>query len=160
MFEISYGKPISKDYFEWKYLKNPFCLNIHPIIVAEENNKLIGASCKVFSRMMVEDSMIYAVQDCDVMVHPNFRGRGIHSELHKRIQDIYRESHYVLAYSFSNKMSIGGDIHAGNQLLYKIESHWKVLRDRSLTNYSTILYYGKQTSCLLHCYGLRLECLK
>ncbi len=31
LFQIAYGKPMSKEYFEWKYIKNPFRMNIQPI---------------------------------------------------------------------------------------------------------------------------------
>lgn len=85
LFRINFGKPRSREYFEWKYVQNPFRLNIHTIIVAEENNRLVGARGAVFSRMMIKGNEIYTTQGTDTMVHPEFRGQGIHIKMVKYV---------------------------------------------------------------------------
>jgi len=127
LFRISYGKPMSKICFEWKYMKNPFRINIHPIVVAAENNRLIGARAVLFSSMMVKGTIFYTTQGTDGMVHPAFRRRGINLELRRFCQELYRESQYKLHYGFPNEMSVGNNLRTGGQPIYKTISHWKVL---------------------------------
>lgn len=134
LFRIAYGKPMSKEYFEWKYIKNPFRMNIQPIIIAEEENRLIGARTILFGRMMINGTIIYATQGADGMVHPEFRRRGINLELRLFYQNLYRESQYKLHYGFPNEMSVRNNICTGGQPIYKTISHWKVLNTQEVFN--------------------------
>ncbi len=134
LYRICFGKPMLRDYFEWKYIKNPFRMNIHPIIVAEENDRLIGARAEVPIRMMIKDTTTNALLGADAMVHPEFRGRRIHVEILRFSQELYRDSQYVFDYSFPNKFSIRNNIRAGRQPIYNRIRHWKVLNAQEAFN--------------------------
>jgi len=90
LFRIAFGKPMSREHFEWKYIKNPFRTNIYPIIVVEEEGRLIGTRCRVVSRMMVNGNGVLATMGADGMVNPEFRNRKIYAEMTRVVDELVR----------------------------------------------------------------------
>jgi len=134
LFEISFGKPMSKDYFTWKYVENPFRIDEVPIIVAENNHRLIGARPFVATRMLIAGKIMNALQPCNTMVHPEFRGKGVFPQMNEFAIKEFQGTDYKIFYNFPNKNSFRGYLKCGWQAIGRTAWYWKILNPEKVLN--------------------------
>jgi len=127
LFQASFEETLSKDCFNWKYVKNPFLIGRIPIIIAEENGRIVGARPFLATRMSVNGKVVDALQPCDAMVHPEFQGKGIFGQLNKFAIGEFQGSDYKIFYNFPNKNSFPGNVKSGWQIICETNWHWRVL---------------------------------
>lgn len=127
LYENSFGEPMSKNYFSWKYINNPFKADQVPIIVAEENNKIVGARPFQATRIMINREIIHTLQPCDTIVHPKFRREGLFTQMNEFAIKEFQKSSYKILYNFPNKNSFQGYLKQDWQVISKIAWHWKIL---------------------------------
>jgi len=149
LFETSFGKPMSRDYFNWKYINNPFKIDKIPIIVAEETNKLVGARPFMATRLVINGAIVSALQPCDTMVHPEFRGSGVFARMNGAAISEFQMTDYKIFYNFPNKNSIRGYLNCGWETISETAWHWAVLDSK--TTFDTIFdnYTFKKLGTLL-----------
>lgn len=134
LYEISFEKRMSKDYFTWKYVGNPFRIDRIPIIVAEHGNRLVGARSCVATRMMIGGKIVSALQPCDTMVHPEFKGRGVFTQMNEFAIKEFQGTDYKIFYNFPNKKSFRGNLKCGWQTINKIGWYWQMLDPEKVVN--------------------------
>ena len=67
------------EFFEWKHLQNPFGPSL--LLVAEQDNQLIGLRAFMRWRFVTGGRSINAVRAVDTATHPNHQGKGAFSRL-------------------------------------------------------------------------------
>ncbi|MCM8808172.1 MAG: GNAT family N-acetyltransferase [candidate division WOR-3 bacterium] len=111
LFKSCYGqKPLAKggkfpslDELKWRY-----CSYLESkIFVAEDIRKgiLVGIRPIIFKKIKVRDEILNAAHFMDVMVHPEYRRRGIFTNLMKIAENYIKENNIFLCYAFPNPNS-------------------------------------------------------
>lgn len=84
LFEAVFHKQRSVEQWQWKFQT----LSSHSpiIIVAEEDQRIVGhAACLLFDGVDVNGSPILIGERVDIMVHPDYQGRGIYKQIVKEL---------------------------------------------------------------------------
>lgn len=109
LLKVSLGEsliPKSAKLWNWKHLDNPFGKS--PVIVAEEDGKLLGV--RAFLKWeFLEDKKVYrACRAVDTATHPDHQGKGIFKKLTlSLIEDIKKEGIDLLFNTPNSKSSSG-----------------------------------------------------
>jgi len=113
LFQSSYQLKASSELWKWKYLQNPLA-SAHPeVVVAIDNNKIVGARPLLLSELWLGNQRVKAAQPCDTMVHSEYRREGLFSKMNKLAIEFYRNNSYALFYNFPNGMSRPGYLKQG-----------------------------------------------
>ena len=92
------------DYWYWKYINNPFGKAI--LSVAEFNGTIIGVDNLWPWQLVQNDVVIMALQACDSVVHPGFRGKGVFRALRTNGIKIAKNRGYSFLFNYPNKNSL------------------------------------------------------
>ena len=79
-FEKVFGYQMTREYFRWKYVENPYIKGNTPVIVAEDSRTGVAVGfrgCVPTRHRARED--FNTMYSGDVMVHPDHRRRGINT---------------------------------------------------------------------------------
>jgi GNAT superfamily N-acetyltransferase len=125
LFNLVFNGKASEKYWSWKYLKNPFAGYDPQVIVAVEDEKIIGARPAMDFEMWMNEQKVRVAQPCDTMVHPDYRRRGINSKMLEFSINWYKENGYAFFYSFPNFKAFPANIKHG----------WRVIGGRELVFY-------------------------
>jgi GNAT superfamily N-acetyltransferase len=74
LFSISFGKDASEEWFLWKYRGSPWSSKGY---VAVHENRLVAFYGGIKLRFVFNSGEFWAYQFCDVMTHPQYRGKFI-----------------------------------------------------------------------------------
>ena len=99
LFESVFQKKRSLIEWQWKFetLSSHFPI----IIVAEEDNQIVGhAACLLFEGVNVDGSPILIGERVDIMVHPNYQGRGIYQQIVKELMEESERQNVAYLYGF------------------------------------------------------------
>ena len=91
-------------FWNWKYGKNPY-FDSRLVAVAEVNGEIVGCNHWLLRELKYSDSVVdKAVLAADVAVRPDYRGRGIGSQLLQflRSSDIVKRREAALIYMFAD----------------------------------------------------------
>lgn len=69
------------EHWKWKYLDNP--TGKSSIYVAVSEDEIVGVNHVIPHRIKVFDEIFYGIYAADIVVHPDFRGRGVSTDLRK-----------------------------------------------------------------------------
>lgn len=98
-------------WWKWMYTKNPAGKGW--IWLAEDNGKIIGQYSLFLMKLKVKDKVFNIVQNIDLMVHPEYRHRGIFFELEKQaLLEAEKEKVYITI-GFPNKQAYPGHTKSG-----------------------------------------------
>lgn len=96
-----------ESWFAWKYEENPYIS--HPaVFVAKADGRVVGARPFMVFRLRTGERTVIALQPADTMVHPDYRGRGVFTEMTKRAIGYYESHEPELCFNFPNDMSWPG----------------------------------------------------
>lgn len=101
-------KPASLDQWSWKHLNNPLMKGQSDVVVARSGGRIVGANCFIVVEFTFGGDKILAVQSCDSMVHPAFRGCGIFSKMIVAAESHFKKRGYSFAFGFPNQNSLPG----------------------------------------------------
>jgi N-acetylglutamate synthase-like GNAT family acetyltransferase len=102
--------PINEDYWNWKHRDNPFGKSY--ILLAEENNQLIGVRAFMYWKWQDKDRQYTAVRAVDTATHPDYRGKGIFTKLTlSALEEVKINANFV--YNTPNEKSIPGYLKMG-----------------------------------------------
>ena len=107
LYEQIFNKPGKQEWFEWKYQNNPYMQHV-PIYVAKDKDKVIGARPFFALDVAWDDKTWTAIQPCDTMVHPDYRGQGIFTRMTQQSLDFYSDQPVDLIFNFPNDKSRPG----------------------------------------------------
>ena len=112
LLKVSLGDvvPKSENYWNWKHQNNPFGKS--HVILAEENNQLIGVRAFMRWKWQDNNTQYSAVRAVDTATHPDFQGKGIFSKLTlSALEDIKADVNFV--YNTPNEKSMPGYLKMG-----------------------------------------------
>jgi GNAT superfamily N-acetyltransferase len=105
----------STEWLEWKYIKNPL-INEKPTVfgtIHKNSGKLIGIRPFLACNIAFRNKTFKAAQPGDTVVHPDYRGKGLFTEMNKvAIEQLGKEG-YDLFFNFPNRNSQPGNLKMG-----------------------------------------------
>lgn len=105
------NRTIAED--NWRFLNTES--GLAPVILAEENRKLVGAYAMWPTRVLCNNQSVAAAQALNIMVDPAHSGKGLFTKMGKAIFDVLQEQHHIkMIYGFPNPPAYGGHIHKMN----------------------------------------------
>ena len=121
LFRVSFGREMSEQFWEWKYINNPSASSSPEVIVARDGGKIVGARPFLLTELRVKNERILAAQHCDTMVHPKFRNQGLFNRMGEYALQYLKEHDYVLSYGFPGPMSRAGFLKQGYRVVVPTE---------------------------------------
>lgn len=103
--------PKSEALWKWKHLDNPFGKS--PILVAEEEDKIIGVRAILKWEFNQEGKTIRACRAVDTAIHPDFQGKGLFTKLTLDLIDQISADGIQLIYNTPNTQSLPGYLKMG-----------------------------------------------
>jgi GNAT superfamily N-acetyltransferase len=116
-----------EELFEWKHRDNPF--GASPAWVALDGDKIVGL--RILMRWEFEQAtgVARSVRAVDTATHPDYRGRGVFSDLTLRAIDELRSEHVAFVFNTPNAQSRPGYVKMGWQIVGRLPL---VVRPRSV----------------------------
>lgn len=71
------------EHWKWKFLENPTNKDVFPHIVAEDDGRIIGVTHGMLFRIKIGDGTYLCAKPADLVIHPDYQGRGIFSRMDK-----------------------------------------------------------------------------
>jgi hypothetical protein len=134
LFEISFGFKTTKEFWRWKYLRNPYTQLRPEVIVIKEGRDIIGARPLLFTDFCINNSIIKTAQPCDTMVHVDHRRKGLFYKMNDYAIDHYTKEGLKCFYNFPNEKSRSGYLKQGWRIVSKTESLFYPLNIKKLVN--------------------------
>ena len=110
----SLGETSSKknfDVWNYKHVDNPFGKSL--VLVAEENDKIIGVRAFMSWQWQIEDSLYKAYRAVDTATHPHHQGKGIFKKLTMKALEVSQGSGDHFVFNTPNAQSKPGYIKMG-----------------------------------------------
>jgi GNAT superfamily N-acetyltransferase len=102
---------ITADYIRWQRSANPAGLAQVALAKDEESGKIIGVVCVVPLRIKVRDKVQLGSQTLYGLVHPDWRGQGVFTNLSRFCYQRARSCGVQFSYGFPNPNSYGPMVH-------------------------------------------------
>lgn len=104
LFGKSFGKPMSIDFWKWRYQSNPFVKE--PMIhLMWDEGQLVGHYAVSPVEMKVEGQHVLAALSMTTMTHPEYAGRGIFTALAESLYTEIKSKGVDLVWGFPNANS-------------------------------------------------------
>ncbi|MFC5190314.1 GNAT family N-acetyltransferase [Algoriphagus aquatilis] len=114
LLKISLGEdriPKTEALWNWKHRQNPF--GPSPVLVAESAGKIIGVRAFLKWEYIHESKILLAQRAVDTAVHPDFQGKGIFSQLTRKLLEKSRLEGTDLIFNTPNRKSTPGYLKLG-----------------------------------------------
>lgn len=114
LLKLSLGEnlvPKSEAYWRWKHIDNPF--GASPVLIAEENSKLVSVRAFMRWKWKNEVRIFNAVRAVDTATHPDYQGRGLFRKLTLQLVDTCEEEELDFIFNTPNKKSRQGYLKMG-----------------------------------------------
>ena len=118
--------PKSEGLWAWKHEKNPFGNSY--VLVAEENNTLIGLRAFMQWEWKWNDTVYKTIRAVDTATHPDHQGKGIFKKLTLEQLDRCRADDVRFVFNTPNSQSMPGYLKMGWQIQGKIPLKLQALR--------------------------------
>lgn len=121
LLKISLGEslmPKSESFWNWKHNDNPF--GPSPVLVALENDEIIGLRAFMRWEWRINDTIMKAVRAVDTATHPNHQGKGIFKKLTLAVVDECRSEGVHFIFNTPNAQSMPGYVKMGWMKLGKM----------------------------------------
>lgn len=104
LFALAFGKQMSAEYWNWRFLNNPFTpdLQIH---LMWENEMLVGHYAVSPINFLVDGESAMCALSMTTMTHPDFGGKGIFTALAESLYSQLTENGYDFVWGFPNSNS-------------------------------------------------------
>lgn len=110
--------PKTKEWFEWKHLKNPLNINGEPFIFgAYDRERLVGIRPFMLSEVVYNDEKYLVAQPCDSAVDPEYQRQGIFSKMNKKAIEEAEKQNINFFFNFPNDNSENPYLKLGWQIL-------------------------------------------
>lgn len=108
LFLESFGRTLSIDEWRWFYIDNP--IGDPYVTLFYENQKLLGHYAVLPTLLNYRGKSFVAYRSMTTMVHPDGRGKGLFTEMAKRVYSTLKADNASLVYGFPNANSAPGFI--------------------------------------------------
>lgn len=110
LFEVSFGKSMSLEFWQWRYKKNPFTRDLL-IHMMWDKDVLVGHYAVSPVEMIVGGERKLTALSMTTMTHPSYAGRGIFSKLAESLYKEIRDTNNIeIVWGFPNNNSHYGFI--------------------------------------------------
>ena len=109
LFQLSFGKQMTTEYWNWRFVNNPFSDTIQ-IQLMWEDNMLVGHYAVFPTQFLVSGELKMGALSMSTMTHPEYGGKGIFSALANSLYNQLKESGYMFVWGFPNSNSHYGFI--------------------------------------------------
>ena len=92
------------DHWKWKFIDNPYRRSI--VLVAENDDRIIGCTHGIFSRIKIGDKTFFCSPGADSAVHEDFRRHGVLQKLHAKKREAWFENNVDLVYGASSNKHV------------------------------------------------------
>ncbi len=116
LLKLSLGEtlmPKSEAFWRWKHIDNPFGRS--PVLLAFENEVLIGVRAFMRWEWQSGDKILKAVRAVDTATHPNHQGKGIFKRLTLELIEQFKSEGVDFIFNTPNKNSQPGYLKMGWQ---------------------------------------------
>ncbi len=114
LLKVSLGEdriPKTKALWNWKHNQNPF--GESPILIAESEEKIIGVRAFLKWEYSQEGKLVMAQRAVDTAVHPDYQGKGIFSQLTRKLLEKSKLEGCDLIFNTPNSKSTPGYLKLG-----------------------------------------------
>ncbi len=114
LLKLSLGEslmPKSEAFWRWKHIDNPFGRS--PVLLAFENNELIGVRAFMRWEWKCGDKIYKAVRAVDTVTHPSHQGKGIFKRLTLELAEQCKSEGVDFIFNTPNKSSQPGYLKMG-----------------------------------------------
>lgn len=118
--------PKSEAYWRWKHVNNPF--GVSPVLVAEEDEKLIGVRAFMRWQWSNDRTSIEAIRAVDTATHPEYQGKGIFTKLTTSLLKICEQRQLDMVFNTPNEKSMPGYLKMGWKMAGKLPVQIELLR--------------------------------
>lgn len=138
LFELVYKRRFSRKWWNWKYKVNPagFWGEQGDICVAESKNEVVGYLGSIRERMKIGPETVVVPQLLDGVIHPDYRGLGIFTNLIKGVCS-ETQNRYRFIFGFPNELTYNTYLKLGWKSFPIVESYKFLNYDRPLRSFST-----------------------
>lgn len=111
--------PKTREWLEWKYLKNPLNMDGKPFIFcAKYGDKIVGIRSFILTEVLLNNGASFiAGQACDTAVDPEFQGKGIFAQMNQTAIREAKNKGIKLILSFPNFKSQPGNLKMGFKIV-------------------------------------------
>jgi GNAT superfamily N-acetyltransferase len=111
MLRRSLGPAMSEELWRWKHLESPF--GPSPVLLAEAGGRIVGVRAFMRWRFRSGECEVEAVRAVDTATDPEWRRRGLFSELTRRLAESVREQGAAFVFNTPNRVSRRGYLRLG-----------------------------------------------
>lgn len=155
--------PKSKKIWEYKHFENPFGKSL--ILVAEEDNKILGVRAFMKWQWHFKNEVFSAFRAVDTATHPKHQGKGIFKKLTLRAIEIGKERGDHFIFNTPNSQSLPGYLKMGwievsklpIQLIPVNPISWIQSKNKNLVYNIVVEKEGDSFSKLLNNYTLGMQ---
>ena len=141
-------------YWDWKFRNSAYGTSI--LTVAECDGEIVGVDHLWPWEFCLKGEPLKAVQPCDAVVHPDYRGRGLFKTMRRFGLNEAELRGYQMAFNFPNENSLPGNKSMGAEYLGKITWWIRILKPFNLVK--NRLFTSEQKDFQLPgAYNLNLE---
>lgn len=131
LFRASFGHDMSVERWDWQYFNNPATPDDFQVAVAIDNGQLVGARPFLIAELWIRDDKVKAAQGCNIMVHPEYQGRGTVPQMSQASDEYFGARGYALLYAFSRTMKpMPGYLKQGWQVVSQTDSLFGIVNPR------------------------------
>ena len=105
LFLAAFGQPMSEEYWRWRFLRNPAAPDAPVIHLMWDGPTLAGHYAVSPVRMSIGGATVLGALSMTTMTHPDYRGRGIFTQLAESVYAELTAAGYALVYGFPNEAS-------------------------------------------------------
>jgi hypothetical protein len=119
------------DHWKWKFMSNPIEMNT--IVIAESRGRIIGCDHGLYNKIKIGKKVVPSRQGVDSAVHPDFRGKGIYTNMDKLKMSLIQQANTSFDYfASSNPIIIKVDLTTGAKPFPRAVSNLVRIRDVDL----------------------------
>lgn len=109
LFELSFKKKMSLEYWEWRFKNNVF--NPNPYIdLMWDGDQLVGHYAVSPVDMMIDGKIVKTALSMTTMTHPEYGGKGIFTQLAENLYQRLKDDGFSMVWGFPNNNSHYGFI--------------------------------------------------
>ena len=135
LFSAAFGRNMSAELWDWKYIQNPLATPDPEVIVALDNGRIVGARPFRLAEMWLGNEKVKAPLGGNAMVHPEHQRKGIYSQMLQFGLNYLRENGYALSCGFTNEKSLPGNLKQGFRIVAPTETMFRAINPQKLISY-------------------------
>jgi len=93
------------DYFDWQYLQNPDGKAIIILVKDPVTKAIIGMNAFLPMTFIFNKQLLQCYLSCNSIIHPDYRNKGIFTELVSKIPEIFSKKQFSFIYGIPNSNS-------------------------------------------------------